>query len=99
MSVEGGFNGRTNKLVDSCYNFWVGACFPMLKDALGIDRKIGLYDKKALQAYTLVCCQATMGLYDRPGSRPDYYHTSNSIAGLSLSQDNNEYVFRLPSVL
>lgn len=30
MSFEGGFQGRTNKLVDSCYSFWVGALFPIL---------------------------------------------------------------------
>lgn len=33
-SPEAGFNGRTNKLVDSCYNFWVGACFELLDIAL-----------------------------------------------------------------
>jgi protein farnesyltransferase subunit beta len=27
---EGGFNGRINKLVDSCYNFWQGASFELL---------------------------------------------------------------------
>lgn len=27
MSVEGGFQGRTNKLVDSCYSTWVVRCF------------------------------------------------------------------------
>lgn len=26
----GGFNGRINKLVDSCYSFWVGACFELV---------------------------------------------------------------------
>lgn len=30
MSLEGGFQGRTNKLVDGCYSFWVGALFPLL---------------------------------------------------------------------
>eukprot|EP01104_Vermistella_antarctica_P005699 TRINITY_DN1622_c0_g3_i1.p1 TRINITY_DN1622_c0_g3~~TRINITY_DN1622_c0_g3_i1.p1 ORF type:complete len:462 (-),score=52.69 TRINITY_DN1622_c0_g3_i1:567-1826(-) len=30
MSLEGGFQGRTNKLVDSCYSFWQGALFPLL---------------------------------------------------------------------
>ncbi len=30
MGYEGGFQGRTNKLVDSCYSFWVGAIFPLL---------------------------------------------------------------------
>ncbi|GFR42714.1 hypothetical protein Agub_g3638 [Astrephomene gubernaculifera] len=29
-AVEGGFNGRTNKLVDGCYSFWQGALFPLL---------------------------------------------------------------------
>lgn len=33
MSFEGGFQGRTNKLVDSCYSFWVGALFPILSGA------------------------------------------------------------------
>eukprot|EP01097_Dermamoeba_algensis_P006457 TRINITY_DN4040_c0_g2_i1.p1 TRINITY_DN4040_c0_g2~~TRINITY_DN4040_c0_g2_i1.p1 ORF type:complete len:330 (+),score=82.67 TRINITY_DN4040_c0_g2_i1:40-990(+) len=27
MRLEGGFQGRTNKLVDSCYSFWVGGVF------------------------------------------------------------------------
>ena len=27
---EGGFMGRTNKLVDGCYSFWQGAVFPIL---------------------------------------------------------------------
>ena len=26
----GGFRGRTNKLVDGCYSWWVGGCFPLL---------------------------------------------------------------------
>jgi len=31
MSLEGGFNGRTNKVVDSCYTFWQGSIFDLLK--------------------------------------------------------------------
>eukprot|EP01087_Luapelamoeba_hula_P007838 TRINITY_DN1925_c0_g1_i1.p1 TRINITY_DN1925_c0_g1~~TRINITY_DN1925_c0_g1_i1.p1 ORF type:complete len:308 (-),score=33.50 TRINITY_DN1925_c0_g1_i1:99-1022(-) len=30
MSFAGGFQGRTNKLVDSCYSFWMGSIFPQL---------------------------------------------------------------------
>jgi protein farnesyltransferase subunit beta len=30
MKFEGGFQGRTNKLVDGCYSFWQGALFPLL---------------------------------------------------------------------
>ncbi|KAG2493909.1 hypothetical protein HYH03_007845 [Edaphochlamys debaryana] len=29
-AMEGGFNGRTNKLVDGCYSFWQGGVFPLL---------------------------------------------------------------------
>jgi protein farnesyltransferase subunit beta len=30
MRFEGGFQGRVNKLVDSCYSFWVGALFSII---------------------------------------------------------------------
>lgn len=33
-AIEGGFNGRTNKLADGCYSFWQGAAFSLLKGAL-----------------------------------------------------------------
>ena len=29
--VEGGFMGRTDKLVDGCYSFWQGGIFPLLQ--------------------------------------------------------------------
>ncbi|KAF8456562.1 terpenoid cyclases/protein prenyltransferase alpha-alpha toroid [Terfezia claveryi] len=31
---EGGFSGRTNKLVDGCYSTWVGGCWAMVEGAL-----------------------------------------------------------------
>ena len=31
----GGFRGRTNKLVDGCYSWWVGGCFSLL-ESLGV---------------------------------------------------------------
>eukprot|EP00697_Spironema_sp_BW2_P018033 gnl/Spiro4/9894_TR5246_c0_g1_i1.p1 gnl/Spiro4/9894_TR5246_c0_g1~~gnl/Spiro4/9894_TR5246_c0_g1_i1.p1 ORF type:complete len:431 (+),score=103.85 gnl/Spiro4/9894_TR5246_c0_g1_i1:106-1398(+) len=31
MSFEGGFCGRTNKLVDGCYSFWLAAMFPLIQ--------------------------------------------------------------------
>ncbi|KAL2136093.1 hypothetical protein VTI74DRAFT_5499 [Chaetomium olivicolor] len=31
---EGGFSGRTNKLVDGCYSHWVGGCFPLIEACL-----------------------------------------------------------------
>lgn len=31
----GGFKGRSNKLVDGCYSWWVGGCFPLVDVLLG----------------------------------------------------------------
>jgi len=33
----GGFRGRTNKLVDGCYSWWVGGLFALIEDLLGIS--------------------------------------------------------------
>ena len=30
MAFEGGFQGRTNKLVDCCYSFWGAGDFPLI---------------------------------------------------------------------
>ena len=34
LSDEGGFCGRSNKLVDSCYSYWQGAVFPLIHSHL-----------------------------------------------------------------
>ena len=39
MAFEGGFQGRTNKLVDGCYSFWQGGTFPVIHTVLS---KLGL---------------------------------------------------------
>ena len=47
----------------------------------------GRGDASALQAWLLVCCQhKSGGLRDKPGKRPDFYHTCYCLSGLSLSQ-------------
>ncbi|KAG7123451.1 Protein farnesyltransferase subunit beta like protein [Verticillium longisporum] len=42
---EGGFSGRTNKLVDGCYSHWVGGCWPLVDAALNgaseLDENVG----------------------------------------------------------
>lgn len=49
MKFEGGFQGRTNKLVDSCYSFWQGAALAVLNiiRAGGDD----LYDMKLYMSH------------------------------------------------
>jgi protein farnesyltransferase subunit beta len=90
MKVEGGFQGRTNKLVDSCYSFWQASVFNILAMAdekYSYDKEL-LYDQLALQAYILIACQySSGGLVDKPGKRPDLFHTNYATAGLSLSQE------------
>ena len=92
MTLEGGFQGRTNKLVDSCYSFWQASVFNMIimnnnELKYSYDSEL-LYDQLALQAYILFCCQDKThgGLVDKPGSKPDLFHTNYASAGLSLSQ-------------
>lgn len=41
MKLEGGFQGRTNKLVDGCYSFWGAGDFPIIKAALDAKVQIG----------------------------------------------------------
>ncbi|KAJ2348467.1 CAAX farnesyltransferase (FTase) subunit beta [Coemansia sp. RSA 2618] len=89
LAFEGGFNGRTNKLVDGCYSYWVGGAFPILQKALKRTQNDDyLYERAALQRYLLACCQDSRigGLRDKPGKSADLYHTMYCLLGLSLSQ-------------
>lgn len=74
---EGGFAGRTNKLVDGCYSHWVGGCWPLLeaaisgpqaKDDLTMSANSGsFFSREGLIRYVLSCCQADEGgLRDKP---------------------------------
>ncbi|KAJ5584249.1 uncharacterized protein N7459_004049 [Penicillium hispanicum] len=93
---EGGFSGRTNKLVDGCYSHWVGGCWPLLQSALdGKPQSSGppsttvgsLFSREGLARYILGCCQANQGgLRDKPGKHADSYHTCYVLAGLSAMQ-------------
>ncbi|BDD58308.1 hypothetical protein MPDQ_000399 [Monascus purpureus] len=93
---EGGFSGRTNKLVDGCYSHWVGSCWPLLQSALnGVQSAAepkplsidSLCSREGLTRYILSCCQNKKGgLRDKPGKYPDAYHTCYALLGLSTVQ-------------
>lgn len=87
---EGGFSGRTNKLVDACYNHWVGGCWALLDSILEAEN---LWDRESLQNYTLYCSQikGEGGLRDKPDKRADGYHTNYSLCGLSGAQHQYWY--------
>ncbi|GLG96877.1 Protein farnesyltransferase subunit beta [Gryllus bimaculatus] len=92
MRFEGGFQGRTNKLVDGCYSFWQGGAFPLLHKALADEDSTcvstnWLFHQEALQEYILICCQNSLGgLLDKPGKPRDIYHTCYTLSGLSVAQ-------------
>lgn len=98
---EGGFSGRTNKLVDGCYSHWVGGCWPLVEAALNGPQtstsirkaKISsLYSKEGLTRYMLSCCQEESGgLRDKPSAYPDAYHSCYVLAGLSSTQYYNYF--------
>ncbi|KAG1143314.1 hypothetical protein G6F37_007069 [Rhizopus arrhizus] len=99
MKLEGGFQGRTNKLVDGCYSFWGAGDFPIIKSALSRHEHINtsdyLFDREGLQEYILLCCQSQYGgLLDKPGKRVDYYHTCYCLSGLSVAQHSIDYIDR-----
>ncbi|CAK4831769.1 unnamed protein product [Aphanomyces euteiches] len=88
MAVEGGYQGRTNKLVDGCYSFWQGSVPALLAKA---NKSGGSYvsDAEAHQRYILLCGQQIEGgLRDKPGKPRDHYHSCYVLSGLSLSQWN-----------
>ncbi|KII84972.1 hypothetical protein PLICRDRAFT_45829 [Plicaturopsis crispa FD-325 SS-3] len=108
-SELGGFKGRTNKLVDGCYSWWVGGSFALL-EALGVHGGGGvahehgeedwgdiddtLFNSKALQEYILLAGQHPAGgLRDKPPKSADAYHTLYCLAGLSSAQ---HHVFPSP---
>lgn len=93
MRYEGGFQGRTNKLVDGCYSFWQGGAFPLIHMILAqehdhsLSAESWLCNQNALQEYILICCQHPGGgLIDKPGKNRDFYHTCYCLSGLSVAQ-------------
>lgn len=93
MRFEGGFQGRTNKLVDGCYSFWQAGVFPLVHSILtkqedtALSMDSWMFDQKALQEYVLLCCQNNHGgLIDKPGKARDFYHTCYCLSGLSVAQ-------------
>jgi len=106
MKLEGGFQGRTNKLVDGCYSFWQGGIFPLIHVTLEKSQSYllpeyeWLFSSQGLQEYLLICCQdARGGLIDKPGKHRDFYHTCYTLSGLSICQhfrtrvEEKTYVF------
>ncbi|KAI2622015.1 terpenoid cyclases/Protein prenyltransferase [Hypomontagnella submonticulosa] len=99
---EGGYSGRTNKLVDGCYSHWVGCCWPLIEASLAGPSSLmfdvnktknidihNLYDREGLIRYILCCAQDQSkrgGMRDKPSKTSDAYHTCYVLSGLSSAQ-------------
>jgi len=95
MRMEGGFSGRANKLVDSCYAFWIGACFPLLQFS---EEEECSFSGHELSRYLLNYCQhKSGGMIDKPGRSPDFYHTCYALSGLSVAQRYAHTLRDIPS--
>lgn len=76
-----GFNGRCNKIADTCYCFWT-------KGALSTLHMQHLADTEACRRYLLDKTQHMVGGFGKnPGDPPDIYHSYLGLAALALLND------------
>lgn len=74
QGVEGGFQGRTNKLVDGCYSFWQGGVFALIQKLHSIiEEQLRLLDAggsaiDSPQIASTSCHSGQRGLHDTSGS-------------------------------
>eukprot|EP00043_Microstomoeca_roanoka_P002437 m.38424 g.38424 ORF g.38424 m.38424 type:complete len:352 (-) comp11482_c1_seq1:41-1096(-) len=75
---QDGFNGRPNKLTDTCYTFWVGASLALLGAR-------DLIDVRRLRAFLKTTESSVVGGFAKSAdSDPDPLHTYLGTAGLSI---------------
>lgn len=77
QELQGGFNGRVEKLEDVCYSFWCGATIQIL----------GLHDLISIQhdvEWLLDCQTSVGGIAKTPDDLPDVMHSYLALAALSM---------------
>jgi len=72
-----GFQGRINKIPDSCYSFWIGGTLKILG-------AFELVDFRRTRSFTFNCQQPVGGIAKWPDTYPDVLHTYLSLCGLSF---------------
>ncbi|KAK2048999.1 prenyltransferase and squalene oxidase [Colletotrichum somersetense] len=76
-----GFNGRCNKVADTCYCWWVGGTLQMLDCA-------GLIDAGPSRRFIMSKTQHLIGGFSKhPGGPPDIYHGFLGLAALAIMGD------------
>ncbi|KAI9083382.1 hypothetical protein K1719_034596 [Acacia pycnantha] len=80
LGTDGGFQGRPNKVSDTCYAFWIGA-------ALRIFGGQDFIDKGALRGFLLTCQSEYGGFSKVPGDFPDLYHSYYGFTAFGLLEE------------
>lgn len=86
QTANGGFNGRPEKLPDSCYVQWCGVPLRLLKVE---------FDEARLMSFVESCYDSAVGGFaDRPEDAADIFHTCYCVGWLT-SQVHLVYNVRL----
>ncbi|KAK7970185.1 prenyltransferase and squalene oxidase [Apiospora saccharicola] len=88
-TVLGGFNGRPNKVADTCYAWWVAGALHVLSDALPEAASL---DKVSGREFLLQKTQNAYGGFGKDaGSPPDLFHSYLGLAALAtMAGDETE---------
>jgi len=73
-----GFQGRINKIVDTCYSFWIGGSLELLNAYRFVDTKM-------VRSFSISCQHQIGGFSKWPDIFPDVLHTYFGLCGLSLT--------------
>ncbi|QEU62730.1 Cdc43 [Kluyveromyces lactis] len=94
---SGGFNGRENKLADTCYAFW---CLNSLR-IIEPQRWSQLIDVPLIRDYLLNQTQNKMvgGFAKNDQDDPDIYHSMMGISALKLMDDEINGVLCIPKLI
>ncbi|WQF84279.1 Putative terpenoid cyclases/protein prenyltransferase alpha-alpha toroid [Colletotrichum destructivum] len=77
-----GFNGRCNKVADTCYCWWVGGTLQMLGH-------VDLIDTEPSRRFIMDKTQHLIGGFSKyPGAPPDIYHGFLGLAALAVMGDS-----------
>jgi len=77
QTLQGGFNGRTEKAEDVCYSFWCGASLQIL----GLHNLLSTFHDVE---WLLTCQTSVGGISKTPDDLPDVMHSYLALAALSM---------------
>ncbi|KAK1409476.1 hypothetical protein QVD17_36002 [Tagetes erecta] len=81
QAIDGGFQGRPNKISDTCYAFWVGGVLKIL----GANKFL---NERTLREFLLTCQSEYGGFSKFPRQLPDLYHSYYGFTAFSMLQEN-----------